>query len=71
MYVFTGKGGLGNNWGIGFAEKDVQGRSGGCMRVLWGGGLRKRGITRMQDLLQLAEIQNNTGQRERTLFLSH
>ena len=41
------------------------------MRVLCGRGLRKRGITRIQDLLQSAEIQNNTGWRERTLFLSH
>lgn len=59
-----GRGGLGNNWTIGFAEKDTQGRPGGSMRVPCGGGLRKRGIAKIQDPLQLAETQNNTGQRE-------
>lgn len=33
-----GRGGLGNNWTIGFAEKDTQGRPGGNMRVPCGGG---------------------------------
>lgn len=62
-----GRGGLGNNWTTGFAEEDTQGMLGGSTRTPCGDGLRKRGTAKIQPPLQLAETQNNTGQRERKL----